>query len=308
MKIVANGLSIEVDDSAHQHAADADKPAVLLIMGLGMQLTAWPHEMLDGLRSAGYRVIRFDNRDSGLSEGFDAHGKPNLIWAALKHQLGLHITSRYGLADMARDSLGVLDALQIQRAHVVSVSMGAMIAQHLALLAPERMLSLVSIMSTSGARGLPGPAPAVRRALLKRPPAPRGPQPDEREIEGMVDHFEKFFELIKSPAYPSTRERVRSRVKAGLQRSFRPDGTARQLVAVAADRERAAQLSQVRVPTLVLHGVADPFVPMACGQDTAQRIPGARFEAIDGMGHDLSPGVVEQLLLRITPFLKQYPS
>jgi pimeloyl-ACP methyl ester carboxylesterase len=308
MKIIANSISIEVEDSAQEHAQDAHRPVVLLIMGLGMQLTAWPPEMVDGLRAAGYRVIRFDNRDSGLSQSFDVHGKPKLLWAALKHQLGLRVASTYSLADMARDARGVLDALQVPRAHVVAVSMGAMIAQHLALLAPERVASLVSIMSTSGARGLPGPAPAVRRALLKRPPAPRGPQPSESELDAMVDHFERFFELIKSPAYPNPRERVRSRVRESLRRSFHPNGTARQLVAVAADHARAAALAQIRVPTLVLHGAADPFVPLECGRDTARRIPGARLEVIEGMGHDLAPGVVEQLLVRSLPFLQQHLS
>ena len=149
MKIRANNIDIEVADSA----PDAPHlPVVLLIMGLGMQLIAWPPGMVRALMNAGYRVIRFDNRDSGLSEKFDALGMPNLLWQGLKYKLGANIKPPYSLHDMALDTLGVMDALQIEKAHIVGVSMGGMVAQRVALAAPKRALSLASIMSSSGAR------------------------------------------------------------------------------------------------------------------------------------------------------------
>jgi pimeloyl-ACP methyl ester carboxylesterase len=161
MKIRANGIAVEVE----QHGSP-EHPAVLLIMGLGMQLVAWPPTVIEPLVNAGFRVITFDNRDIGLSQHFDDAGKPNLLWVALKKKLGWKIESPYSLQDMARDSLGVLDALNISKAHLVGVSMGGMITQRLALLAPERALSLTSIMSSSGAPGLPEARPAVLLLIM----------------------------------------------------------------------------------------------------------------------------------------------
>ena len=152
MKLTANNIQIEVEDSA---PTSGDMPVVVLIMGLGMQLIAWPPGFVRALMNAGFRVIRFDNRDSGLSDKFHHLGMPNLLWQGLKYKLGMKLHAPYTLHDMAGDALGVLDALKIDKAHMVGVSMGGMVAQRVALMAPERALSLVSIMSSSGARGLP---------------------------------------------------------------------------------------------------------------------------------------------------------
>ena len=293
MKIRANNIDIEVVDSS----PDATHlPVVLLIMGLGMQLIAWPPGLVRELMNAGFRVIRFDNRDSGLSQKFDTLGMPNLIWQGLKYKLGLSIKPPYSVHDMAFDALGVLDALQIDKAHMVGVSMGGMVAQRAVLLAPERALSLTSIMSSSGARGLPAATPAVTRQLFSRP-AGKGKQ-------AAIDHSVKLFKAIGSPGFPMDDAFLRERVTVATERSFNPPGIARQMVAIVADSTRAAALAKVAVPTLVLHGKADPLVPFACGQDTAQRIPGARLVAIDGMGHDLPPGVVEHLLAHMVPHFK----
>lgn len=170
MKIKANGLELEVEDSGAD-GTQAERPVVLLISGLGLQLTDWPPALVQGLQDAGFRVVRFDNRDAGLSTHLDALGVPNLLWVGLQHRLGLKPRPPYTLEDMARDALGVLDALGIARAHVVGMSMGGMIAQRVALLAPERVLSLTSIMSSSGARGLPGPDSRILKSLLQRPPS-----------------------------------------------------------------------------------------------------------------------------------------
>jgi pimeloyl-ACP methyl ester carboxylesterase len=294
MKIRANGIDIEVEDSrVGLDAQGRPRPVVLLIMGLGMQLIAWPPAMVQGLSDAGYRVVRFDNRDVGLSQQFDALGKPKVLWAGLKYRLGWRIKPPYSLQDMAADALNVLDALQIEKAHVVGVSMGGMIAQRLALLAPARVLSLASIMSSSGARGLPEASPEVTRVLLSRP-AGKG-------IDAAIDHSVRLFKTIGSPGFPMRDAELRDIVGAAARRSFYPVGILRQMVAVLADRTRADALAGVTAPTLVVHGKADPLVPFACGEDTARRIPGARLVGIDGMGHDLPPGVVDRLLKLLIP-------
>ena len=281
MKIRANNIDIEIEDT---HPGDATgRPVVLLIMGLGMQLIAWPPAMVQAIADAGFRVVRLDNRDIGLSQHFDNLGQPNLLWAGLKFRMGLHIRAPYSIEDMAADTVGVLDALKIPKAHVVGVSMGGMVAQRMAVLAPSRVTSLTSIMSSSGARGLPEASPAVTRVLLSRP-AGKG-------MQAAIDHTARLLKVIGSPGFPTPDAELREKVAAAAQRSFHPQGVVRQMVAIAADRTRAAALAKVTVPTLVLHGRADPLVPMACGQDTARRIPGARFESIEGMGHDLPPEI-----------------
>ncbi len=295
MKIRANGIDIEVEDSVQSHPASADKPVVLLIMGLGMQLIAWPPQMLQGLVDAGYRVVRFDNRDVGLSSHFDQLGKPNLLWASLKYKIGLVPAAPYSLSDMAADALGVLDALGIAKAHVVGVSMGGMIAQRVAIAAPQRTLSLTSIMSSSGARGLPQADPKVMQAMISRP--------NGTSAQAVVDHTVRLFKAIGSPAYPTPEDELRARVLEGIHRSFHPVGTLRQMVAIVSDITRAAQLLRITSPTLVIHGKADPLVPYGCGEDTARRIPGAKLVGIDGMGHDLPPEPVTQILAAMVPHL-----
>jgi pimeloyl-ACP methyl ester carboxylesterase len=283
MKIKANGISIEV-----QEHGSPEHPAVLLIMGLGMQLIAWPPTVIEPLLQAGYRVITFDNRDIGLSQYFDHAGKPNIVWASIKRKLGWTIQSAYTLQDMARDAIGVLDALNVNKAHVVGVSMGGMIAQHMACLAPERVRSLTSIMSSSGAPGLPDAKPAVIRALINRPKSQR--------IEDITAHYVKLFGVIGSPAFPVEPQLLRERIRMGIERSHHPDGTQRHMVAIAADTRRFELIKRIALPTFVVHGLQDVLVPPEHGRDTAARIAGSRFVGIEGMGHDLAPGAVEQWL------------
>ncbi|MDH6593203.1 pimeloyl-ACP methyl ester carboxylesterase [Variovorax sp. TBS-050B] len=290
MKRQANGLQIEVDDTGGE-----GRPVALLIMGLGMQLVGWPDEFVQGLVRAGFRVVRHDNRDAGLSEGFDHADTGNIVWESIRQKLGLPVRSPYTLADMARDSLGVLDALGIERAHVIGASMGGMIAQHVAAEAPRRVKSLVSIMSSSGARGLPGPKAEVAAMLLRRPLGG-----SEAEL---VAHSIRLLRLIQSPAYPESDERLARRLTFSMRRAYRPAGIFRQMLAIGADAERPGLLPRIAAPTLVLHGEADALVPIACGVDTARRIPGAKFVAIPGMGHDLPPEVCAILVDHIAPFL-----
>ena len=295
MKIKSNDLEIEVEDTG------GSGPPVLLIMGLGMQLIAWPQDFVQPLVDAGFRVIRHDNRDSGLSQHFDPFGVPNMLLAMTKVRFGFMPKPPYTLADMARDSIGVLDALGIDRAHVIGASMGGMIAQRVAILAPERLSSLTSIMSSSGAPGLPAPEADLIRAMFG--------EPKSAAPQDVFDYAEMLYRLIGSPAFPMTDADLRQRVVEAATRSFRPGGVPRQMLAIAADTTRARELSNIRTPTLVLHGRADPLIPLACGEDTARRIPGARFVPIDGMGHDVAPGAVERLLPPIIEHLDaQWPA
>ena len=300
MKLKANGLRIEFEDTAcidgEMDAKAAKRPVVLLIMGLGMQLVAWPPQMVQDLVDAGYRVIRFDNRDIGLSTHLDAMGKPNILWTGLKFKLGIIPKPPYTLTDMAQDAIAVLEELEIDKAHIVGASMGGMIAQRVAIAAPHRCLSLTSIMSTSGARGLPKPKPEILRAILRKPKG--------KSTQEVVDHFVHVFKLIGSPTYPIPEAESRARISVGVKRSYHPVGSLRQMLAIVTDITRAAQLPRITAPTLVLHGLADPLVPFACAQDTARRISGARLIAIPGMGHDLPAEPVAKMLQSMIPHFK----
>ena len=274
MKISANGLQIEVDDQG-----PAGGPAVLLIMGLGMQLVAWPDELVQDLVGRGFRVIRFDNRDIGLSQHFDELGTPNLAWAGMRYAMRIKLRAPYTLRDMAADALGVLDGLNIARAHVCGASMGGMIAQHLAAEHGDRVRSLTLLMTTTGARHLPQPSVAVRQAMLTRPAS--------AQPEAVVAHLQRLLGVIGSPAYAPDPERLRQRLLVSARRSWHPAGTARQLMAVMADGDRSALVSRIRVPTTVVHGEADPLIPVAAGHQLAGLIAGATQDIIPGMGHDL---------------------
>ena len=297
MKIKANGIDIEVEDTgAGLNSSGQERPVVVLIMGLAMQLVAWPAPFVQALVDEGYRVIRFDNRDIGLSQHFDSLGTSNLLWAGLKVRLGMAVKSSYSLSDMALDTLGVLDALGIPKAHIVGVSMGGMIAQRVALAAPGRVASLTSIMSTSGARSLPQARPEVMRALLSRPAS--------MSEQAIGDFYVKLLKVIGSPAFPVPEADVRNRAYLAFKRSYHPEGINRQMMAIVADTGRAEALKNINVPTLVVHGKADALVPFAHGQDTHRRIPRSQFVPIEGMGHDLPPGVVERLLGLLVPHFK----
>jgi pimeloyl-ACP methyl ester carboxylesterase len=274
MQVRGNGIAIEVDDQGPR-----DGEPLLLIMGLGMQLVGWPDELVRRLAAEGFRVVRFDNRDAGLSQGFDHLGVPSIVAATLRHALRLPVHAPYSLGDMARDAAGVLDALGIARAHVCGASMGGMIAQRLALHHPERVKSLTLMMTTSGARQLPQASARVRRALLSRPAS--------SAEDDVIAQLMSVLEVIGSPAYRPDAQDVRQRLRHALRRAYRPAGTLRQLVAIAADGDRSPGLGGLRMPCHVIHGVADPLVPVAGGIDLAAKIGGATRDLIDGMGHDL---------------------
>ena len=275
MQIGANGIALEVEDHGPANGAP-----LVLIMGLGMQLLAWPEDFVAMLVARGFRVIRFDNRDVGLSQGFDRLGVPNIAVESVKYTLGLKIRAPYTLGDMADDTAAMLQSLGIAQAHVCGASMGGMIAQHLAARHPDRVKSLTLMMTTTGARQLPGPSWKVRSALLSRPKNPRDPG-------SVVDHFVKLYQLIGSPSFRPPPSDLRERLGLSVRRAYRPQGTARQMVAIVADGDRTPMLARIRQPTLVVHGLADPLVPPEAGRDLAGKIHGAALDLIDGMGHDL---------------------
>jgi len=279
VQIQANGIGIEVDDQGPPDSPGG--PTIVLIMGLGMQLVAWPQPLVDRLIARGRRVIRLDNRDAGLSQGFEQAGVPNLAWASLRYLMHLPIKAPYRIADMAADTLGVMDALHIERAQIVGASMGGMVAQHIAATQPARVAGLTLIMSTSGARHLPQARAKVRAALLERR------APDASDVQALVDRLERMFTLIGSPAYRPQREAFRARLEASVRRAYRPSGLARQLLAVAADGDRSPLLARIAAPTHIVHGIEDPLVPVAAAHDLHAKIAGSTLELIEGMGHDL---------------------
>jgi pimeloyl-ACP methyl ester carboxylesterase len=282
-----SGIRIE-----YEAVGAADAPAIVLIMGLGMQLTAWPPALVAGLRERGFRVVRFDNRDAGLSSRVPA-GKPvDLRAAAVRAMLGMRVRAPYSLEDMAGDTLGLMDALGLERAHVVGASMGGMIAQVLAAGRPQRVASMVSIMSSSGARRFAFHVSPATRAVLTRPP-------HDADEARLVDHLEKVWTAIGSPGLQAPRDALRERLRANLRRSWNPAGVARQMLAIMASGDRRPLLRRITVPVLVLHGERDPLVPIGAGRDTAASIPGAVFRPIPGMGHDLPDSLLPLLVDQI---------
>lgn len=291
--VQANGITLE-----YESLGDPSAPVVLLIMGLGMQMVAWPDSFCERLVQEGFRVVRFDNRDIGLSQKFDQLGTPRIARAILRTLLGLRVRSPYRLDDMARDTVGLMDALAIPAAHVVGVSMGGMIGQLVAAHYPERVLSFTSIMSTTGARHLPQASVRVRRALMHRPE-------DPTSVDSIVDNYERLFRVIGSPGYPVPREEFRARIRRGVERSYHPAGFLRQFSAVLASGDRSEVLGRIACPTLVIHGKADPLVPYAGGVDTACKIRDAKLVLLDGLGHDFPPQIYERLARMIAAHARE---
>jgi pimeloyl-ACP methyl ester carboxylesterase len=250
----------------------ADEP-LLLVMGLGMQLIHWDRELCELLAERGFHVIRFDNRDAGLSTQIDAP-VPNVM----RLMAGLPAPVPYRLDDMAADAFGLLDHLEIERAHVAGTSMGGMIAQTMAIRRPERVLSLASMLSTTGDRRVGTPKLRVWSLLMRRAPN------DRTEY---ITYFSRIFRLIGSPAYPADTERIHQLAGATYDRAHHRAGPARQLAAILASGSRTAGLRRLDVPTVVIHGRSDPLVPLRAGVATAKAIPNAELITIPGMGHDM---------------------
>lgn len=290
-KTKANGIEIEYETFGNK-----GDPALLLIMGLGAQLTLWPESLCEGLASQGFFVVRYDNRDVGLSTDFDTWGLPDLMGSFTRLMKGQKIDAPYLLSDMAADAIGLLDALGIDRAHMVGASMGGMIAQVIAATYPQRTRSLVSIMSTSGRMGLPMGKPEAVAMLSAQPEGPAREQ--------LVAHGIKLRTVIGSPGYPTDPAMMRTLVERNLDRRYYPPGAARQYLAIMASGPRVDLLKTVKVPTLVLHGDDDPLLPVECGRDVAGLVPGAKIETFPGWGHDVPEQMVPKLVASISGFCK----
>ena len=258
----------------YERFGDPADPAMLLVMGLGTQMLGWHDELCELLAGRGFHVIRFDNRDIGRSSRLSHLPAPTLRQLALRDRRG----AGYSLADMADDAMGLLDHLGIEAVHVVGASMGGMIAQTIAIRHPRRVLSLVSIMSNTGARLTGRPSVRVLPVFLKRAP---------RDREGYVEHTLRLYGLIGSPGFEQDEDELREIFGRAYDRGIDPAGSARQLAAIVTERDRAPQLRRLDIPTLVIHGTADRLVNVSGGRATAKAIPGARLDLIEGMGHDL---------------------
>ena len=273
MKIDANGIRITYDTFG-----DSSYSPLLLVMGLGAQMTAWDDEFCAQLAAQDLFVIRYDNRDVGLSSHFDDQGVPDMQQLAADMMAGNTPNTAYTLDDMAADGMGLLTALGIDQAHICGASLGGMIVQTMAINHPERVLTMTSIMSTTGNTGLPPASPEAMAALTS-----------ERadNVEHAMDRAVAVAKVIGSPGFPQDEARTRAKAKASFERSFYPDGVARQMAAIVAHGDRRSRLSQLKLPTLVIHGTDDPLVPVTGGIDTSENIQGAELTPIEGMGHDL---------------------
>lgn len=284
-QVKANGITI-----AYESFGAVNRPAILLIAGTNAQLTMWPRPFCDQLASRGYRVIRFDNRDVGLLTRLEQAGPPD--WAAISKAMLEQKTPPlpYSLDDMASDAVGLLKALQINKAHIVGASMGGMIAQRVAYNHPQYTLSLASLMS---GRGKPVFPLLAKPTLFAQLPPP-GPATD---TSGYIERETQSYIVLTGPVYKSDRARVQERVRADVRRGYYPDGAARHQAAslVGFYTGREAALKTIKVPTVVIHGSEDPLVTVDAGRDIAATIPGAQFERVDGMGHDLPDAVLNKL-------------
>jgi pimeloyl-ACP methyl ester carboxylesterase len=282
---------------AYQSIGRASDPALLLVMGLGGQLIHWPDEVVVALCQQGFRVIRYDNRDVGLSTWRQAPANANLTFEVLRYKLGLPVSVPYTLTDMAEDALGLMDALQVQQFHVLGASMGGMIAQHMAAMAPQRVESLTLIMTSSGAEGLPAPNAALVQ-LLSRRSAPNR----EVALEQQAD----LLAALGSPQVMDDRQALLHQAAASYDRAFNPEGVKRQIMAILAEPSRVALLDELRVPTLVVHGTADPLLPVMHGVHLAAHIRGSQLKLIPGLAHRFQEAFKAPLLGAVLPYLQSH--
>ncbi|MBW2180837.1 MAG: alpha/beta fold hydrolase [Deltaproteobacteria bacterium] len=290
--VTANGIRIEYEEAGKQ-----SDPVIMLIRGLGTQLIDWPVAFIRGLAEKDYRVIFHDNRDVGLSAKFNDAGMPDFVDAMARASAGKKTGVAYSLEDMALDVIGLQDALGIESAHIVGISMGGMIAQILAGKHSERVQSLVSVMSSSGRPDLPAAAPEVIKALTAVPD-------DPNDREKIISLGTETLGIIGSPGFSESEEVRRKIYTARYERCYSPAGVARQMLAIMRAGSRVDLLKTISVSTLVIHGLDDPLVPVAAGKDTAANIPGASLEIIEGMGHNLPAALIPRLVDLIARHVK----
>ena len=272
-KAEANGIQIE-----YETFGDPSSSPLLLIIGFASQLIFWDEKLCEQLAQKGHYVIRFDNRDVGISSKIEEAGIPNVMKIFEAIMRGEPVTPPYTIEDMADDAIGLLDALGIEKAHICGMSMGGMIGQTIAINYPQRTLSLISIYSRMGDSEDPQPKPEAFEVLTTPPPETR----DEN-----IEHALKVFKVLAGPGFSFDEKWHRKIAAQAYDRAYYPQGAARQLAAVLTQKNRKPALSSISIPTLVVHGADDPLVQVECGRNTAATIPDAELLIIEGMGHDL---------------------
>lgn len=291
-KAQVNGVEIEFETWGESKA-----PPLLLVGGLGSQLLTWPESLIEAFVASGYKVIAYDNRDIGLSTKFDDWGPADIATAFAQARAKEPVKAPYTLEDMADDAAALLDHLGIAKAHIVGNSNGGAIAQTFAIRHPDKTASLISMMATSGRRGLPRPSEAAME-WLGRPRNPAGTR------QGAMEDAIATSMVIGSPGYPRDEAAIREKAGRLYDRAFYPEGNTRQLLAsIASGDGRVAKLSGIAAPTLVIHGREDPLVPLACAEDVRDTIPNAKMLVIDGMGHDFPAEVVPKVASGIAAFI-----
>ncbi|WP_369990051.1 alpha/beta fold hydrolase [Pseudomonas xanthosomatis] len=281
----------------YQSVGAARDPALLLVMGLGGQLIHWPDDVVEALCRQGFRVIRYDNRDVGLSRWNQLPASANLTIELVRYKLRLPVSAPYTLTDMANDGVRLMEALEVRQFHVLGVSMGGMIAQHIAAMAPERVRSLTLVMSSSGAAGLPAPNPALVQLLARRSAPSR-----EVAIEQQAD----LLAALGSPQVKDDRAVLLQQAALAYDRAFNPEGVKRQIMAILAEPSRVELLNQLRVPTLVVHGTADPLLPVMHGVHLAAHIQGSQLRLIPGLAHRFQEPFKQPLLGAVLPYLQAH--
>lgn len=278
-----NGVKIYYESHGNpQH------PTLLLTNGLGRQILEWTYDMVPALVDQGFHTVCYDNRDVGLSDKIESQESLNLAETLMKVMMKQEVNVPYELSDMAKDGMAVMEEVGKKQFHVAGYSMGGMISQTAAHLFPNKVLSLTSIMSTTGNPELPQPKGEVGAMLMSRPDKPH-------DKESVIEHSVKVRKLIESPAYPTSDEMHRQYSIDAYERCHYPEGVARQMIAIVSAGDRRAQVSTISALTLVIHGADDPLVPVEGGKDTAQNIANSRLEIIDGMGHEMPTALAARI-------------
>lgn len=286
------GISLRYEDMGKKSHS-----TIILIMGLGAQLTLWPQELCEELVHRGFRVVRFDNRDAGKSSQLDEYGNPSIVRTWLKKRMKMNVQTPYQLRDMADDVIDLMDGLNIKKAHIVGASMGGMIGQILAAKYRKRVLSFTSIMSSTSCPKLPRSKLRVLVSVAQRP--------NPKNRNAAIEYSVRLNKLIGSPAYRMNDEQLYQRAEQNYDREGPKVGYKRQLAAIAAEQDRSQLIRKIKAPTLVIHGDKDPLVPLAGGIDTAEKIHNARLKVISGMGHDIPPALAPKLAKLIAKHAKK---
>ena len=285
-------LNVNGRQLCYEELGDTDQPVILFIGGLGMQIIDWPKSYLETIAKSGYRVIAYDNRDIGLSDKVSSDISPNFIALTIKSLLSIPTVLPYKLEDLASDAIGVLDALNIEQAHLVGMSMGGMIAQIAASQKPSRILTLNLLMTSSGRMGLPKPTKEVTNALTRK-------SNGRRSL--FIQNWAASMKILMSPSYPRREEVLQHQAAALYDRSFYPIGFIRQIAAIIANGSRVKLLEKIRCNSIVIHGEQDKLIPVECGIDVTKHLPNSKLKIIPGMGHDLPEelsGMITEMIVK----------